>query len=173
MPGKGNRKGSSSTGFVPLGVSTAGLVSPLVRQPLGQQKTIENIEKIAGEPVSRMHEPRVDNRQLTDSVQLKSVNGVSFSSEVRTAVTIFVTLFRIYVSPTASFARRPISESREAKESHERGTRRGHGSEYATPPLLCSLLIAPRRKTHSGPDWIAGRSCHTTSCSAFPWASLG
>jgi len=70
---------------------------------------------MADGPVSRMHSPCVDNRQLTGSVQLKSVNGVSFGTEVRTAVTIFVTLFRIYVSPTASFAQRPISNRRKRK----------------------------------------------------------
>ena len=89
-----------------------------------------------------MHAPCVDNRQLTDSVQLKSVNGVSFGSEVRTAVTIFVTLFRIYVSPMASFARRPISEPREAKETHERGTRR-RVCDRVEPQVSSEVVLRP------------------------------
>jgi len=44
---------ASSTWLVHLGVNTAGMIRPLVRQVVRSDKTIENIEKLAGEPVSR------------------------------------------------------------------------------------------------------------------------
>src|SRR5690349_15240847 len=42
-----------STWLVHLAVNTAGTVRPLVRQVVRSEKTIENIEKLAGEPVSQ------------------------------------------------------------------------------------------------------------------------
>jgi hypothetical protein len=44
-------------------------------------------EIVAGEPVSRIDQPSVDNTQLIDFTQRESVNDVSFGSEVRIPAT--------------------------------------------------------------------------------------